>query len=89
MVFKYNKESKYYLDGDNVIQLDSNWMHKQSYLLWNSLENKRTKVSIEYDNVLVAISEDQFNAFKKSQDKWVDMHNVEPTGKNILLRLAK
>jgi glutaredoxin-related protein len=77
------------LDGDNIIQLDLNWMCKQCYLLWNSLQDKRTKVTMEYDNVLVTMSENKFNSFIKAQDKWIDMHNVEPTGINILLRLAK
>lgn len=87
MSFTYDKESKYYLDCDNVIQLDLNFMQKQCYLLWNSLDNKRTKVNVDYDNVLISLSESQFNSIKKSQDQYIDRHNVKTTGSNIFNKL--
>ena len=92
MVFKYDKESKYYLDGDNVIQLDWIFMQSQCYShLEFVLKRSRKKVTVEYDNVLKSISEAQFKAFIDAQDRWVDRQckNIEPTGRNILLRLAK
>lgn len=90
--FKFDRDSKYHLDGDNVIQLDDQWMHWQAYLVWNGLSDKRSKVVREYDNVLVAISENKFNSFIKAQDAWVDRklkeYNVKPTGQVFIKRLA-
>ena len=89
LTFKFNKESKYYLDGDNVIQLDLDWMQKQCYLLWNSLSDKRSKIVRDYDNVLVSLTEAQFNSIKKADDAWVDRKlremNVKPTGSEVIL----
>jgi len=65
-------------------------MHKQCLAVWNSLENKRKKITVEYDNVLIGISDNQFNSFIKSQDKWVESQvSANPTGRNILYRLKK
>lgn len=92
LTFKFDRESKYHLDGDNVIQLDDQWMHRQCYLLWDRLSDKRSKVVRDYDNVLIAISENQFNSFKNSQDAWVERElkrfNVQPTGQVFIQRLA-
>jgi hypothetical protein len=93
LIFKFDKDSKYYLDGDNVIQLDNNWMQKQCYNVWDSLDDKRSKVIQDYDNVLLSISDKKFNDYKKSTDMWVDRklkeYNVKPTGLNILNKLLK
>lgn len=93
LTFKFNKESKYYLDGNDVIQLDNSWMHKQCFNVWDSLDNKRSKVTQNYDNVLIAISDIEFNQYKKSSDAWVERnlikHNVKPTGLNIFNKFLK
>lgn len=87
--FKFNKDSKYYLDGDNVIQLDNDWMHRQCFNIWDTLVNKRTKVIQDYDNVLNAISDNEFSRYKQSQDAWVESslkkYNVKPTGATTIL----
>lgn len=88
VVFSYNIDSPYYLDGDNVIQLDEIWMQKQCYFIWKSLANKRSKVTIQYDNVLIGISKEQFDSHKRFQDQWIAKHKTEPTGSNILKRLS-
>lgn len=93
LIFKFDKDSRYYLDGNNVIVLDDNWMQKQCYNVWSSLDNKRSKVIREYDNVLLSISDNKFDVYKKSQDAWVDRkikeYNIKPTGLNILNNLLK
>lgn len=63
-------KDKTYIDGDNFITLDKNWLKKQAFLVWDAMPDKRKKVT---EVIMIRASNvPKLKTFIRSEDVWVE-----------------